>query len=190
MSAADKIAEAPVFCEDEAAKAETNCRCDILHPSDHQERHTSPAGHIAEARALIEPLTGHDDGPWATAHRGTRTDFRKGRDYHRVTTLRDAVDSDAEAVAHVAWRPRREANAALIAAAPALRDTVAELADLADAQAQENARQAQRIKAMESALGWIALMPHSDECSSHIDDEDFPCDCHVGPADAALGDAP
>ena len=69
-------------------------------------------------------------------------------------------------------------------------DLLAALADLADAQAQENARQAQRIKAMESALGWIALMPHSDECSSHIDDEDFPCDCHVGPADAALGDAP
>ena len=146
MSAADKIAEAPVFCEDEAAKAETNCRCDILHPSDHQERHTSPAGHIAEARALIEPLTGHDDGPWATAHRGTRTDFRKGRDYHRVTTLRDAVDPDAEAVAHVAWRPRREANARLIAAAPALRDTVAALADLADAQAQEIAELRRMLK--------------------------------------------
>ena len=39
-----------------------------------------------------------------------------------------------------------------MAAAPALRDTVAALADLADAQAQEIARQAQRVEQLEFAL--------------------------------------
>lgn len=86
------------------------------------------ADKITEARALIEPLTGHTPGPWH---------FHgpiKGR---KMWCLE--LDSDTNFVADL-WRPNVDTNAALIAAAPALRDAVAALADLADAQAQEIAR--------------------------------------------------
>lgn len=100
----------------------------------------SAADKIAEARALIEPLTGNTPGPWVSQHRGTRKDIECRKDYHRVTTELEAADPNAVAIVHVQWRLNPAANAALIAAAPALRDTVAALADLADAQAQEIAR--------------------------------------------------
>lgn len=102
----------------------------------------SAADKIQAARALIEPLTGHDDGPWAAKHRGTRDDIARGEDFLRVTTERDAADPDAVAIVHLKWRQNRSGNAALIAAAPSLRETVAALADLADAQAQKLEAQA------------------------------------------------
>lgn len=86
------------------------------------------ADKIAAARAMIEPLTGQTRGKW------------------RVSLPNDTVviSPDGFAVAHMAgdyclptrW-PAMEANARLIAAAPTLRDTVAALADIAEAQAQE-----------------------------------------------------
>ena len=148
------------------------------------------ADKIAAARALIEPLTGFTPGPWGCCMGDVCANGSDGDDVvlagvgcsygarsHQYTLLRKKS-------------PQHAANGKIMAAAPALRDTVAALADLADAQAQLIARQAQRIEAMESALGWIALMPHSEDCSSQFEDEDFPCDCHVGPADAALGETP
>ena len=72
------------------------------------------ADKIATARALIEPLTGHTPGPW---------------DASGLTVYDTCMEGVASCHAG--------ADARLIAAAPALRDTVAALADLADAQAQE-----------------------------------------------------
>lgn len=86
------------------------------------------ADKISAARALIEPLTGHTPGPWSAEPGAKRGAWISG-----TTGEWSALacgDSDESAAR----------NAALIAAAPALRDTVVALTDLADAQAQENAK--------------------------------------------------
>lgn len=88
---------------------------------------TATTDKIAEARALIEPLTGHPDGPWKVSpaiHGVTDVDRFDGRDIFTI------YGSDDEKLA----------AARICAAAPALRDTVAALADLADALAQENSK--------------------------------------------------
>lgn len=153
----------------------------------------SAADKIQAARALIEPLTGHSLGPWRA------DDAPYGYD---VVSL-PAKDSEGwwvgpinhiicphSAVASSAVEADPEttlANARLCAAAPALRDTVAALADLADAQAQENARQAQRIEALEEALRFYAnpviYQPHPHGPAFDRRDVSYV-------AVAALGDAP
>lgn len=80
---------------------------------------------IAEARALIEALTGHTPGKWEI------TDSSNGSEISGPQFVIGYVIGDDE---------DDKVDAALIAAAPALRETVAALTDLADAQAQENAR--------------------------------------------------
>lgn len=92
------------------------------------------ADKIAEARALIEPLTGHTPGPWAAEPGAKRGAWISG-----TTGEWSALacgDSDESAAR----------NARLIAASPALRETVAALADLADALAQENAELRRMLK--------------------------------------------
>ena len=107
----------------------------------------SVADKIAEARALIKPLTGHTPGPWmqdgiAIAHpsepHGYPLDIcLMGEPLHFAGDVRPMLQN-------------HEANARLIAAAPALRDTVAALADLADAQAQEVAEWRKEYRAVQS----------------------------------------
>ena len=81
------------------------------------------ADKIAEARALIEPLTGHTPGPWQVdAPEDESVEIAS-----RIFAIAGLYETAPEALP----------DARLIAAAPALRDTVAALADLADAQAQE-----------------------------------------------------
>lgn len=93
------------------------------------------ADKIAEARALIEPLMGHDAGPL----RDTRIPSCSGRIIanHDGKHIGSAFGVD---------------NARLFAAAPTLCDTVADLTDLADAMAQENAKLRQRIEQLEGAV--------------------------------------
>ena len=113
---------------------------------------TATTDKIAEARALIEPLTGHTPGEWemsATHPANACANVRCG--YTDVATLYSG-DSDVPQPADgEPWGPQpiRDANARLTAAAPALRDTVAALADLADALTQ-------RIEALEAALAECA----------------------------------
>ena len=76
---------------------------------------------ITEARALIEETEGHDPGP-----------YRMGG----PTGAGWSIISGGKHVGSAMGK----ANTGLFLAAPALRDTVAALADLADAQAQEIAR--------------------------------------------------
>lgn len=85
---------------------------------------------IADARALIKPLTGHTPGPWVkrTGMHSAWVEQEDGAERFSCTV----VGGDGQGGAMD--------NARLIAAAPALRDTVAALADLAEAQAQEIAR--------------------------------------------------
>ena len=86
----------------------------------------SAADKIQAARALIEPLTGHTPGPWEIdAPEDESVEIGAG-----ILSIAGLYESAPDALP----------DARLIAAAPALRDTVADLADLADAQAQENAR--------------------------------------------------
>lgn len=92
----------------------------------------SAAEKIAAARALIEPLTGRTPGPWVA-------------DLGETYTVRDRENARLAGCSHLTnfgRRPNDEvaATCRTMAAAPALRDTVAALADLADAQAQEIAR--------------------------------------------------
>ena len=120
---------------------------------------TATTDKIAEARALIEPLTGHTPGEWEmSVTHPTNACANVRCDYTEIATLYGG-DSDVPQPAYgEPWGPQpiRDANARLTAAAPALRDTVAALADLADALTQ-------RIEALEAALaacaddleGWI-----------------------------------
>lgn len=90
------------------------------------------ADKIADARALIEPLTGHTPGPWAVSYPvkdrpqcafiDPECGYIEGENYLAVSGICNP------------------ATAMTLAAAPALRDTVATLADIADAQALEIAR--------------------------------------------------
>ena len=111
----------------------------------------SAADKIAAARTLIEPLTGHTEAPWWT-------DGEYSEDECGIAVI--AARTDAGPLpgnptrGMVAWASQLlpenagvcEADARLIAAAPALRDTVAALADLADAQAQEIAELRRMLK--------------------------------------------
>ena len=95
---------------------------------------------VAGARALIEPLTGHTPGEWemsVTHPTNACANVRCG--YTDVATLYGGDSDVPQPADDEPWGPQpiRDANARLTAAAPALRDTVAALADLADAQAQE-----------------------------------------------------
>ena len=103
---------------------------------------------IAEARALIEPLTGHTPGEWemsVTHPTNACANVRCG--YTDVATLYGGDSDVSQPADDEPWGPQpiRDANARLTAAAPALRDTVADLADLAEVQAQ-------RIEKLEAAL--------------------------------------
>ena len=101
---------------------------------------SAAADKIAEARALIEPLTGYDTGPWTE---GCDCEWSLDTDGENTYTV---IGSQGAPIAIVAVEEAfgldelLDANAALIAAAPSLRDTLAALADLADALAQENAK--------------------------------------------------
>lgn len=85
----------------------------------------SAADKIANARALIEPLTEYAPGPWKVDSDG---DVYADNSFS-IAQIWDIVEDFSE-----------HAETKLILSAPALRDTVAALADLADAQAQEIAR--------------------------------------------------
>lgn len=85
----------------------------------------SAADKIAEARALIEPLTEYAPGPWKVDSDG---DVYADNSFS-IAQIWDIVEDFSE-----------HAETKLILSAPALRDTVAALADLADALAQENAK--------------------------------------------------
>ena len=123
---------------------------------------------IAEARALIEPLTGHTPGAWEIdAPKDESVEIGAGS--FSIAGLYEAA-------------PDALPDARLIAAAPALRDTVAALADLADAQAQ-------RIKTLEAALRLAR------ECEGRFLPTDPPQDAWKARRvddviAAALGDAP
>ena len=94
----------------------------------------SAADKISAARALIESLTDFTPGPWSAEPGAKRGAWISG-----TTGEWSALacgDSDESAAR----------NAVLIAAAPALRDTVAALTDLADAQAQEIAELRRMLK--------------------------------------------
>lgn len=86
----------------------------------------SAADKIQAARALIEPLTGHTPGPWEFDVPEDES-VEIGAGILSIAGLYEAA-------------PDALPDARLIAAAPSLRDTVAALADLADAQAQEIAK--------------------------------------------------
>ena len=97
----------------------------------------SAADKIAEARALIEPLTGYSPGPWEVVTDLPAIAIAAGN--HRVVQTPNQNNYRHFGRSEPWLGIGTFSNAALIAAAPALRDTVAALADLADAQAQENA---------------------------------------------------
>lgn len=126
----------------------------------------SAADKIQAARALIEPLTGHTPGAWEIdAPKDESVEIGAGS--FSIAGLYEAA-------------PDALPDARLIVAAPVLRDTVAALADLADAQAQ-------RIETLEEALRFYAnpaiYQPHP--CGPAFDRRDV---SYV--AVAALGDAP
>lgn len=104
------------------------------------------ADKIAAARALIEPLTGHTPGKWRNGdvRFGGRSQLvlhSQGNGY--VCEVKTPVRDNEHDYSVL------EANVSLIAAAPALRDTVAELTDLADAQAQEVAEWRDEYRAVQ-----------------------------------------
>lgn len=126
------------------------------------------ADQISAARALIEPLTGHTPGPWQVdAPEDESVEIAA-----RIFAIAGLYETAPEALP----------DARLIAAAPALRDTVVALADLADAQAQ-------RIKTLEAALRLAR------ECEGRFLPTDPPQDAWKARRvddviAAALGDAP
>lgn len=113
----------------------------------------SAADKIAAARALIEPLTGHTPGPFGLYIAETPSTEDAKAELARLVDgtvgftgrVVQVATFDGLAIAVTGCGPMGEVNGRIMAAAPALRDTVAALADLADAQAQEN-------EALEAAL--------------------------------------
>lgn len=104
---------------------------------------------ISKARALIAPLKDFTPGPWRLHGRiivvDGACDTYSGPVPGSIGRASDTHDEDAEGSRW--WtRGNPEKNAAMFAAAPALRDTVAALTDLADAQAQENAELRRMLK--------------------------------------------
>lgn len=118
----------------------------------------TPTDKIQAARALIEPLTGViSPAPWRAKEESLS--IADTGDYEYPWVVRS---SDQRIVAEFyGERLVDELNARLIAAAPALRDTVADLADLADAQAQENARLKATIRALDPVLERSGYAPSS-----------------------------
>ena len=113
---------------------------------------------VAGARALIEPLTGHTPGEWemsVTHPTNACANVRCG--YTDVATLYGGDSDVPQPADDEPWGPQpiRDANARLTAAAPALRDTVAALADLADALTQ-------RIEVLEAALRHLVVAAHDE----------------------------
>ena len=113
---------------------------------------------VAGARALIKPLTGHTPGKWemsATHPANACANVRCG--YTDVATLYGGDRDVPQPADGEPWGPQpiRDANARLTAAAPALRDTVAALADLADALTQ-------RIEVLEAALRHLVVAAHDE----------------------------
>ena len=96
------------------------------------------ADQISTARALIDPLTGHTPGPWEVVTDLPAIAIAAGN--HRVVQTPNQNNYRHFGRSEPWLGIGTFSNAALIAAAPALRDTVAALTDLADAQAQENER--------------------------------------------------
>lgn len=96
------------------------------------------ADKIATARALIEPLTGYSPGPWEVVTDLPAIAIAAGN--HRVVQTPNQNNYRHFGRSEPWLGIGTFSNAALIAAAPSLRDTVAALTDLADAQAQEIAR--------------------------------------------------
>ena len=107
---------------------------------------------VAGARALIKPLTGHTPGEWEmSVTHPTNACANVWCGYTDVATLYSGEGDVPQPADDEPWGPQpiRDANARLTAAAPALRDTVAALADLADALTQ-------RIEVLEAALAACA----------------------------------
>lgn len=94
---------------------------------------------VAGARALIKPLTGHTPGEWEmSVTHPTNACANVWCGYTDVATLYSGEGDVPQPADDEPWGPQpiRDANARLTAAAPVMRDTVAALADLADAQAR------------------------------------------------------
>lgn len=112
---------------------------------------------IAAARAMIEPLTGYTPGPWRALD---ESECYSHDDGNTVSVAIGKRDNHAFALAMHNFSDRIvDANAALIAAAPALRDMVATLADALEAErakvaaAYEAAAQAVRAVLTNSPTG-------------------------------------
>ena len=106
---------------------------------------------VAGARALIKPLTGHTPGEWEmSVTHPTNACANVWCGYTDVATLYGGDSDVPQPADDEPWGPQpiRDANARLTAAAPALRDTVAALADLADAQAQLPVLEAQLARTL------------------------------------------
>ncbi len=117
------------------------------------------ADKIQAARALIEPLTGHDKGPW----------FAYGR-YIGTTNHKSSIGECRDENGNWSDTARSSGNARILAAAPALRDTVAALADLADALAQENANLRSALEDVTSDLFYQIEAKHGPKAASR-----YPC---------------
>lgn len=109
----------------------------------------SGAGKIAEARGLIAPLTGHTPGPWVA-------------DLGETYTVRDRDNARLAGCSHLTnfgRRPNDEvaATCRTMAASPALRETVAALADHAEALEAENAKMREALApCVKLLLGLVA----------------------------------
>ena len=126
------------------------------------------ADKIAEARALIAPLKDFTPGPWQVdAPEDESVEIAT-----RIFAIAGLYETAPEALP----------DARLIAAAPALRDTVAALADLADAQAQEIAR---LLAALQNVMGHIDTPIARRRLGIGVDQPEWLTD-----ARAALGEAP
>lgn len=105
----------------------------------------SPAEKIAAAKALIEPLAGHTGAPWFQAN---------DNEVHDRETFfgssGERIGSTPMLLAE-AYEPRAAENARLIAASPALRDTVADLIAIAAEQQAE----IERLRALTDELDFL-----------------------------------
>lgn len=103
------------------------------------------ADKIAEARALIEPLMDFTPSPWGLVSlSGYGSPFSIRMAYHSDNPNAPKTHYGVQSV-------RTREDARLIAASPALRDTVADLADLAEVQAQRVEEWRQDYRALEGA---------------------------------------
>ena len=120
------------------------------------------ADKIAKARALIEPLMDFTPSPWELVSiSGYGSPFSIRMAYHSDNPNAPKTHYGVQSV-------RTREDARLIAAAPALRDTVAALADLADALAQENARLLAENERMRK-MRFNCTCPDPDECGCDND---------------------